>query len=179
MDRSLRSSRHGGGRRSPKAAAWSSRIAPRRALSSRGSPRTPRAARACGGSPPLATPSLHLVEVAPYLVRLENDAPFTRELLRMGWGESFFVLALSAGTLEELRRHFRRFLKVKDEAGATLIFRWYDPRVLRVYLPTCSASELHVLFGPVGMYMTEGETAAALHRFYRRDGSLEGDVVEV
>ena len=52
-------------------------------------------------------------------------------------------------TLEELRRHFRKFLKVEDPKGKSLIFRYYDPRVLRVYLPTCNAMELQTVFGPV------------------------------
>jgi hypothetical protein len=30
-----------------------------------------------------------------------------------------------------------------------LLFRYYDPRVLRVYLPSCRPSELETVFGPV------------------------------
>jgi hypothetical protein len=39
-----------------------------------------------------------------------------------------------------MARRRRRFLRVKDEDG--LVFRFYDPRVMRVYLPTCAAGEL-------------------------------------
>lgn len=52
-------------------------------------------------------------------------------------------------TLQLLRRHLRTLLRVRDEAGRTLMFRFYDPRVLRAYLPTCTSSEWQSVFGPV------------------------------
>jgi len=47
-------------------------------------------------------------------------------------------------------------LVVKDERGNRLVFRYYDPRVLRVYLPTCSPSELRTVFGPIECFWAEG-----------------------
>ncbi|APR82378.1 Hypothetical protein A7982_07727 [Minicystis rosea] len=112
-----------------------------------------------------------LSEVAPYLVRLTPDAPLTRDLLTRGWGDAWGTFVISTATLEELRRHFRRFLKVEDEAGQTMIFRFYDPRVLRAYLPTCTAGELSYVFGPVGMFVMEGEAPDEVIRFHR-EGQL-------
>jgi hypothetical protein len=112
-------------------------------------------------------------ETAPYLIHLQPDAPFTEELLRTGWGDSWGIFAAGTATLEELRRHFRRFLRVRDEAGKSLIFRWYDPRVMRVYLPTCNTEELKVVFGPVGLYWMEGEDPDDLMQ-YHRDGDTLG-----
>ena len=37
-----------------------------------------------------------------------------------------------------------------------LIFRWYDPRVLRAYLPTCNTEELRTVFGNVNAFVVEG-----------------------
>ena len=54
-------------------------------------------------------------------------------------------------------RHFRQFLRVRDEAGREFFFRFYDPRVLRVYLPTCNSEELRTFFGPVELFSMEGE----------------------
>jgi len=73
--------------------------------------------------------------------------------------------------MEELRRHFRGFLRVRDEAGRRLIFRYYDPRVLRPYLSTCWPKELDTVFGPVDCYLTEGEDAREVMEF-RRQGDL-------
>ena len=98
-----------------------------------------------------------LMEAAPYLVRLKKGDPFVRMLLEEGWGESWGVFAQTRADLETMRRHCRRILRAKDEEGNGLFFRWYDPRVLRVYLPTCTEGELKEVFGPVGGWVVEGE----------------------
>lgn len=67
--------------------------------------------------------------------------------------------------IESLRRYLRELLIVKDERGKRLIFRYYDPRVLRVYLPTCFTQELQTVFGPIDRFLVEGEDPAALIRF--------------
>jgi hypothetical protein len=103
-----------------------------------------------------------LAEVAPYLVHLQPDAPFTTWLIENGWGESWGIFVRAAASLAELRRHFRRFLMVYDPDGKPLYFRYYDPRVLRVYLPTCNAEELSTLFGPLSRYLVESDDATVL-----------------
>jgi hypothetical protein len=59
--------------------------------------------------------------------------------------------------LEALRRHLRRFLRVRDHTGQVLYFRYYDPRVLRVYLPTCLRSEISTIYGPISKFVAEPE----------------------
>lgn len=113
-----------------------------------------------------------ILAVAPYLVQLAEGSPFTAALLEEGWGESWGVFALSAATLEELRRHLKRLLKVEGPRGETLLFRFYDPRILRLYLPTCTPAELAAVFGPVGMFALEGDAATELLRFHRADDRL-------
>lgn len=54
--------------------------------------------------------------------------------------------------------------------GKPLYFRYYDPRVLRVYLSTCNAQDTGVLFGPVSRYAMEGEEPAILLRFWPEAG---------
>ncbi|HKG92802.1 MAG TPA: DUF4123 domain-containing protein [Gemmatimonadaceae bacterium] len=116
-----------------------------------------------------------LEAAAPYLVRLVESAHFTRDLLEAGWGRSWGIYFTSRGTLDQLRRHLRTFLRVRDERGQRLIFRYYDPRVLRVFLPTCTPSELEQLFGPVDAYVAEGEDGRSVLRFRRREGEGEGE----
>jgi hypothetical protein len=65
----------------------------------------------------------------------------------------------------EVRRHLRTLFRVKDETGRILIFRWYDPRVLRAYLPTCLPAELHTFFGPIERFYCEGEDPGSLLQF--------------
>lgn len=113
-----------------------------------------------------------LAWVAPYLVELKRDDPFTEWVVENGWGKSWGVFAGSEATLNELKRHFRTFLMVYDEEGNSLYFRYYDPRVLRVYLPTCNAGELGTVFGPVEYYIVEREDPGFVSRFRNAAGTL-------
>jgi hypothetical protein len=113
-----------------------------------------------------------LAAAAPYLVKVQQDAPFTNWLITHGWGESWGVFLKSGVGLNELRRHFRRFLMVYDHTGKPLYFRYYDPRVLRTYLPTCNPSDLATLFGPVNRYYVEGEDRNSLIEYGVREAKL-------
>ena len=106
-----------------------------------------------------------LAETAPYLVRLEPRAAFTNWVLDKGWGHHWAIFATAEADLRTMRRHFRTFLMVNDPDGKPLYFRYYDPRVLRVYLPTCNVEEMTTVFGPIASYMLEGDTPNILFRF--------------
>jgi hypothetical protein len=61
---------------------------------------------------------------------------------------------------------------VRTEDGTRLIFRYYDPRVLRVYLPTCRPAELETFFGPIDAFLTEGEGSGEMVEFRREQNRL-------
>jgi hypothetical protein len=111
-------------------------------------------------------------EVAPHLVVLEREDKLTRLLLEEGWGQSWGIFVRTENPLPTLRRHLRTFLKVKDETGRRMMFRWYDPRVLRVYLPTCIPDELRLVFGPVDNYCMESQLPATLLDYRFESGRL-------
>jgi hypothetical protein len=106
-----------------------------------------------------------LARAAPYLVRLEEASPFTAWLLNEGWGNHWGIFATAPADLRAMRKHFRHYLIVKAPDGRSLYFRYYDPRVLRVYLPTCTAAESAFVFGPITSFACEGEDSAVLLRF--------------
>jgi len=118
-----------------------------------------------------------IAEVAPYLVRLEPDAPFTQWVLEKGWGAHWGIFAVSLGVLRDLRQHFRRFTMVRDPDGKQLYFRFYDPRVLRVFLPTCTPDELAEFFGPVMCYALEDEDPKRMLRFWNKPEGLRREEV--
>jgi hypothetical protein len=101
---------------------------------------------------------------APYLIELAPQFKFTPKLIEMGWGRSWGVF-LRVTDASNLRPHLRRFLRVRDDAGRVLLFRYYDPRVLRVYLPTCHNDELRTVFGPIHSYMLESADGDSLIEF--------------
>jgi hypothetical protein len=115
-----------------------------------------------------------LAAVAPYLVELVPDERAT-DLLARSWRRSWGIYAATGADLEAVRRHFRRFLQVEDDRGKVLLFRYYDPRVFRVYLPTCSEQELGTIFGPVFRFAVETESGDALLGYVRDGAKLRTD----
>lgn len=106
---------------------------------------------------------------APYIAHLEPEVRRTRELLELAWGNSWgvFTVVPWGVTTDQQRRHFRTLLRVKDESGRQLVFRFYDPRVLRIYLPTCTTNEAAQFFGPVSSFVAEGEDPLTMLSFTR------------
>lgn len=98
-----------------------------------------------------------LSAAAPYLIFLARDSAFTRELIDSAWGRHWgvFVIAERDTTDEQLRRHFRKFLKVRDEDDRVYLFRYYDPRVLGAYVNACTPMERSSFFGPVNRFVTD------------------------
>ncbi|HYJ09943.1 MAG TPA: DUF4123 domain-containing protein [Polyangiaceae bacterium] len=98
-----------------------------------------------------------LAEVAPYLVQLPSRSSLAESLIREHWGKcwGFFIFALL--DFKTLRRQLRRFLLVEDERGKSMYFRFYDPRVLRVFLPTCTLAEASEFFGQIAYFLLESE----------------------
>ena len=109
---------------------------------------------------------------APYLVSLDPEDRTTRYILRHAWGNSWGIFLRSTIGMEKLRRHLKSLLMVKDQQGRRLLFRYYDPRVLRVYLPTCWPAELEQVFGPIKAYLVEGSESGTLIQYRVDDGRL-------
>jgi hypothetical protein len=113
-----------------------------------------------------------LADVAPYLVHLPRNSQLVDALAREAWGKSWGIYLICGHSFQDVRRHFRHFLLVKDEAGQRLFFRFYDPRVLRVYLPTCNIAEATRFFGPVFSFLMEDEDPEIVLRFRHASGAL-------
>jgi len=109
-----------------------------------------------------------LAMAAPYLVELRPDDLFTKWVISRGWGKSWGIFLASTSTFSILARHFRRFIMVKTEEGEKYYFRYYDPRVLRAYLPTCSRTELKFLFEEVRLFIAEEEGGKRMIEYYPR-----------
>jgi hypothetical protein len=108
---------------------------------------------------------------APYLVQLDPDDKFTTYLAK-NLDRNVCIFMQCDASLKELRRHLRSFLTVKDAGGRRMLFRYYDPRVLRVYLPTCSITELQSVFGPVTSFWTVSGEPGSLTQFEFRGKGL-------
>ena len=110
--------------------------------------------------------------VAPHIVELLPGHRLTERLLAEGWGQAWGVFARIADPTA-LRPHLRRLLKVQDEHGRRLLFRFYDPRVLPAFLRSCDAAQVRALFGDnVQAWLTEGDGGSSISEFHGRAGPL-------
>ena len=120
-----------------------------------------------------------MAEVAPYLVSLEPESEFTSWLIEEGWGNHWGIFVLTPADLKTMRNHFRKLLTVYDPNGKPMLFRYYDPRVLRVYLPTCNAEELAAIFGPINSYLLEDEDPVFMLRCSSPSGALKQEKFQI
>jgi len=98
-----------------------------------------------------------LGSVAPWLFGFDRESEFATWVLRHARGNSWGIFMRSAAEPVRLYKHLRKFLIVQGEDGKEMYFRYYDPRVLRVFLPTCEAPQLKEFFGPVEAFLAENE----------------------
>ncbi len=117
-------------------------------------------------------------EVAPYIVQLHEEAPFTQWIFDNGWGQNWGIFLVSKGDLGDVWRHMRGHVRVFGPNRERLFFRYYDPRVLNAFLPTCDAVQLAGFFGDVGCILAEAEDGAVAHCYSMADGQLVNEVVK-
>ena len=103
-----------------------------------------------------------LQAAAPWLLRVGRGHPYTETLFERAWGESMGFFLASPVPPRALRFHLRRHLIARTEDGRRLVFRYYDPRVLRVYLAHCTSNELRAFFGPISTIVVESEERTEL-----------------
>ena len=109
--------------------------------------------------------ALQFTAVAPYLVELDPDSRLFTYLRNTGWGNSWGVYAISMQDFSGVRRHLRRFLMVSLPEGRQAYFRFYDPRVLRSFLPVCDAGQAAEMFAVISAFVAESEDCASAKRF--------------
>jgi hypothetical protein len=111
--------------------------------------------------------------VAPYLIALPKRSPFLDQLVREGWGNSWGVYLTCDRPFEEVRKHLRHLLTVELEGVKKVLFRFYDPRVLRVFLSACRPEEALDFFGPVKRFLLEDEAHDVILQYRKSTTGVE------
>lgn len=115
-------------------------------------------------------------QIAPWLVRLDEHEPLLSTWQQHGQGQNWGLMLLSALSLEDLQRHFRKFLEAQLPDGMTVMFRFYDPRVFGTYLASATPEELAPWFDGVIQYSVERADGQGLHQYRLDSGRLfDGD----
>lgn len=109
-----------------------------------------------------------LNNVAPLLFPIETESDFASWLeyqINRGAENRRVLWIRSPATLDELRKHLRRFLRVRDETGGFMFFRLYDPIVLKCVLPNLTKEQYFELFSEI-TYSKTSTDQMNQQRFY-------------
>ena len=124
-----------------------------------------------------------LARAAPYLIKLPVESELFQKFYQQGFYNNWAIFFTSFDSGKDLKKHFQDLLRVKTEDGRRLYFRYYDPRVLRTYLPTCTPSELRTVFGSASKFWVCGEEKDTIieygkddERFYVTTFDLKSDL---
>lgn len=111
--------------------------------------------------------------VSPHVVELAPADPLSKLWRGQGWGRSWGVLVSSTASLPAVRRRLRHFTlaRLPDGTGPVL-FRFWDPRVFRVYLPLVEPHELGGWFTDIDRWIVETEDGAGSLRYGLDRGRL-------
>lgn len=109
--------------------------------------------------------SADVARYGPYLAQMDPGRPFLPFLVKAAWGMFWGIFLASDQSFEDTRKHLRRFLIVDNGSGNKVLFRFYDPRVLRVFLPSCEPAQRKEFFGPVRRFFAETEPDPSLTAF--------------
>jgi len=94
---------------------------------------------------------------SPYLLEVDPASPLMKAWSARGRGQNWGLFVRSPLPRERLLQRLRTFNMAQLPDGRTVLFRWWDPRVFRVYLPTCEGQELSPWFNGVEEYLCENE----------------------
>jgi hypothetical protein len=112
-----------------------------------------------------------LAAAAPYLLELPHETDLLERVALEGWGRSWGIFLRSQLPFLEVRRHLRKHLLVQVEGkDKPVYFRFYDPRVLRDFLPTCPPDQAKEFYGPIQAFYAEGADGKLLRFTQSRRG---------
>lgn len=114
-----------------------------------------------------------LDSVAPYLFNFTvfKEIKFISWFFT-GWGSSWGTLVQSSSTSDQIHDHLGKFLSIKTQDGKEFYFRFYDPRVLKIFLRSCDRKQTLDFFGPISSFIVEGETKEEAILFKHKNGEL-------
>jgi hypothetical protein len=117
-------------------------------------------------------------DYSPYLFSYEPLSEFSDWYMEKGWGKGWGIMLRSHVSPPELIEHCRKFLHTVDEANE-LYFRYFDPRVLDIFLPTCNQSQLKEFFGPIDYFMIESPNVAYAELLWLDNYTLKRKMIDV
>jgi hypothetical protein len=118
-----------------------------------------------------ATTHEEIGEVAPYVCAVNSDRYFLEEWVEI-LGHNVGILITSDVSSKVMYKHLRKIFISQDETNQEYFFRFYDPRVIRGFLPSCRPDEINQFFGPIRSIIVEDIEPGMLMAYWRSEGFL-------
>lgn len=116
-----------------------------------------------------------LADVAPYVVHFTEGSRSLLSLVSEGWGSAWGVFCEASSSLSDLKKHFRKLLNVtRETTEEPMYFRFYDPRVMRRFVPLLSERQRWLLYGDIERFIVEGPLGGPLTSL-PRERPADGD----
>ncbi len=122
---------------------------------------------------PLEKNSAH----GPHVISFGDDATLLASFVYGGWDANASIYLTSGEEFLNLAGFLKSLLLAKTEDGHRLLFRYYDPRVLRAFLPTCTPGEVAEFFGPVAAWFA-GENVMRWRKYSRDPAGLVDELLD-
>lgn len=95
-----------------------------------------------------------LIKAAPYLVRITPESSVFERFFKKFWGQSWGMVIASDSSMETVYLHLKKFQKLRRSTGMNILFRYYDPRVLRHFMNAATDDEIEKFSGEIkGFFM--------------------------
>lgn len=121
---------------------------------------------------------VYVQKLSAFLFTFQSAGDFANLIVKEGWGQSWGIYVSTSKSFSDLLQHLSKNMYASTEAGEIMYFRFYDPRVLRIFLPTCDLIQLREFFGPVQKFIAEDEDPQfALIYSLNADGTLKTEKV--
>ena len=124
----------------------------------------------------VGVPSLR--DVAPLIAELDGSDALLEGSIFEACLLAGGLLLGSGSHLGLIRAHLRKFLIVRLENTKRMYFRFYDPRILKDFLPTCTSAQLNHFFGPICAFAVRGDHEDAWLILRLLDGELQTSTVQ-
>ncbi len=120
-----------------------------------------------------------MVHVAPYVALMIPNDEFSNWVIENCFAGNKGIFVQTRFSIKEMRKHFRALVTVYDELGNPMLFRFYDPRVFRKFLPTCDADQVKTFFGNVDRFLLADEEEKDFLTYTQTDGVLDQKTIDL
>lgn len=100
-----------------------------------------------------------LKDIAPLLIEhtgnLTEESLLNRELRNLGEHKPAVSYIVSDTSIDALAKHFRNFhlIRVPEQGGREMLLRWYDTRILPIWLQLLNPDQHAAFFSPISEWL--------------------------